>query len=137
MNENNRLKQFTLDARRTEPDYANIIPRLKDPHTIRLLHAAMGMATEAAEFLDMLKRHIFYGKEIDKTNAIEEIGDSSWYERIACDELNVEYIEMIAINVAKLKTRFPAKFNELEAINRNLILERETLEDSQNEKINS
>jgi hypothetical protein len=35
----------------------------------------------------MLKKHIMYGKEIDEVNAIEELGDSNWYEGLAIDVL--------------------------------------------------
>ncbi len=122
------MKQFTQDALRTEPDYQAAMERLQSVRTMRLLHAGIGMATEAGELLDMLKRHIFYGKPIDATNAIEEIGDSTWYERIACDELAVEYMEMVAINVRKLRARFPGKFTEDAAINRDLPAERKILE---------
>ncbi len=125
------MKQFTQDALRTEPDYQAAMERLQSVRAVRLLHAAIGMATEAGELLDMLKRHIFYGKPIDATNAIEEVGDSTWYERIACDELSVEYMEMVAINVRKLRARFPGKFTESAAINRDLTEERRILENSE------
>lgn len=123
-------ESFTKDAIRTEPNYDLVSERLKDKRTIRLLHAAMGLATEAGEFVDMLKKHIFYGKPIDTVNAIEELGDSTWYERIACDELGIQYIEMMARNVAKLKTRFPEKFTEGLANERDIATERRILETS-------
>ncbi len=119
---------ITVAALRTEPDYVLPIARLKDPNTVRLLHAAMGMVTESAEFLDMLKKHIFYGKPIDATNAVEEIGDCTWYERIGLSALDVEYAEMLLTNVRKLKARFPDKFNEASAVTRNLDKERQVLE---------
>ncbi len=65
-----------IDAiKRLEPDYSEIVKRLSDPYLARLLHVGMGLCTEAAEFLDQLKRHIFYGKEIDRTNLREELGE--------------------------------------------------------------
>lgn len=123
-------ESFTKDAIRTEPNYDLVSERLKDKRTIRLLHAAMGLATEAGEFVDMLKKHIFYGKPIDTVNAIEELGDSTWYERIACDELGIQYLEMMARNVAKLKARFPEKFTEGLANERDIATERRILETS-------
>ena len=122
-------ESLTEDALRTEPDYTGALFRLQDKRTIRLLHAAMGMATEAGEFLDMLKKYVYYGKPLDTVNAIEEIGDSTWYERIACDELDVEYLEMVAINIRKLKKRFPDKFSETHAIKRNTAAERRQMEE--------
>lgn len=121
-------KELVANARRTEPDYFTAIHRLKDPSTVRLLHVAMGLVTEAGEFLDVLKKHVFYGKPIDRVNLKEELGDSSWYERIGCDELEVGYLENILVNIQKLRARYPEKFTEEKAINRELGKEREILE---------
>jgi hypothetical protein len=49
-------------------DMPAIKERLSDESTIHLLHAATGMVTEAGELLDMLKKHIFYGKDLDLVN---------------------------------------------------------------------
>lgn len=125
------MQEFVTDAVRTEPtpaDYVKIAARLQDPRTLRLLHVAMGLATEAGEFVDQLKRHIFYGKPIDTVNLIEELGDTSWYERIGCDVLEVTLVEMLERNVAKLKARFPDKFTAEKAVVRDLVAERVELE---------
>lgn len=123
-------------AVRTEPsteDYLKADGRL-NPNTMRLLHAGMGLCTEVGELMDQLKRHIFYGKELDKVNLFEEGGDISWYLRILADALSdlrrgqCSFEQMIANNIAKLKIRFPGKFNEEQAINRDLTAERRTLE---------
>lgn len=122
------LDAITQAALRTEPEYTMAISRLKDPTTVRLLHAAIGLCTESGEFLGMLKKHIYYGSPIDPTNAVEEIGDASWYQRIALDELAVSQAEMLLINVRKLRARFPNKFTEESALNRDLAKERSVLE---------
>ncbi len=94
--------QYVSDAVRTESgNMAAIAERLDDAVTIRLLHAAMGMATEAGELVDMLKKHVFYGKGLD---------------------------EVMARNIAKLRARYPAKFEEALAITRDLAAERIILE---------
>jgi len=123
-------EQIVTDATRTEPDYALAATRLTDISTIRLLHVAMGLCTEAGEFVDMLKRHIFYGKPIDATNAIEELGDTSWYMRIGCAELEIAFADMLQRNVHKLKARYPDKFTEHRAMVRDLCVERSILEGS-------
>ena len=122
------LEQYVADALRTEPDYAEALKRLKDPQTVRLLHVAMGLCTEAGEFMDALKRHIFYGKPLDEVNLVEELSDSSWYMRVGVAALETKFIEMLELNVAKLKQRFPDKFSEDAAINRDLDAERKVLE---------
>lgn len=94
----------------------------------RLLHAAEGMCTESGEFIDMLKKHIYYGKKFDSVNAIEEIGDLLWYIAIACDELDVSIQQIMQINIDKLLARYPDKFSKEDAINRDLRKERALLE---------
>ena len=97
---------------------------------IRLLHAAMGLCTEAGEFQDELKRVLFYHKELDRINLIEEIGDVCWYLAVLCDTLEVSLEDVMARNIAKLKQRYPEKFASGLALNRNLYKEREALQDN-------
>lgn len=95
---------------------------------IRLLHASIGMCTETGELQDQLKKHIFYGKPLDTTNLVEEMGDLMWYVGIMCDTLKVSLEDVMIKNIAKLKARYPEKFTEDKALNRNLFDEREMLE---------
>lgn len=108
-----------------------VLPHGANMRTMRLLHAAMGMATEAGEFLDALKKHIFYGKPLDDTNLIEELGDMFWYCGIALDVLKISFEEIMQINHDKLATRYSKGFSEKEATNRDLNKEREVLENSE------
>ncbi len=88
----------------------------------------MGLTTEAGEFVDMLKKHIFYGKPIDYVNAKEEIGDTLWYTALAIDVLETTMNEVMTVNIDKLKARYPEKFTEFNAENRDLVTERKILE---------
>ena len=116
------MEEFVKDALRTEPSkekYAAAHARLADHQTMRLLHVAMGVASEAGEFVGILKAHIFYGKPLDefvKNKLISELGDQSWYQRIGCDTLEVAFAAMIERNVRELKTRYPEKFSEENAL---------------------
>jgi len=113
---------------RTEScDFEKIRGRLTDDK-IRLLHAAMGLATESGEFIDMLKKHIFYGKTLDLINLKEEIGDSQWYAGVAIDVLKTTLNEVLTVNIMKLRERYPEKFTEEAAINRDTNAERKILE---------
>lgn len=116
-------------AERTEPNYVEVAKRLKDPNTIRLLHAGMGLVTEAGEYMDCLKKFIFYGKPLDKVNLREELGDVSWYARIAASALGDTFIGIIFTNIKKLLARFPEKFTEHQANVRDLNTERKILEE--------
>ena len=123
------MKNYKKEALRTEQyDMEMIKKRLLDEDTIRLLHSAIGLSTEANEFLDMLKKHIYYGKKLDLPNVKEEIGDVFWYTAVAIDVLKTTFDEIMSVNIKKLKVRYPEKFTKENALNRNLDKERKILE---------
>jgi len=93
-----------------------------------LLHAAMGITTECGELVDILKRTIFYGKELDTINLKEEVGDCLWYISILLNYMGWTYEEIMLLNIEKLKARYPEKFTQEKALERNLPLERMILE---------
>lgn len=122
-------KKYVENALKTESaNFEAIAQRLGTPENIRLLHAAIGLATEAGEIQDQLKKAIFYGKTLDKVNLEEELGDLFWYIAIMSDALGVSFESIMDKNIAKLKARYGDKFSETAALERNLIAEREILE---------
>lgn len=130
-------KTYQKSALRTNgPDYEGAAGRVtggignRDWGTVEmdLLHASMGLVTEAGEFQDMLKKHVFYGKPLDKVNLKEEIGDLLWYCAIALEALDTDFQAVMQTNIDKLKARYPEKFTEEKAENRNLAKERKILE---------
>lgn len=124
-------KQYVKDALVTESaDFEAIGQRMSQPENIRLLHAAIGLATEAGEVQDQLKKAIFYGKPLDKVNLAEELGDIFWYMAIMADALGVDFDSIQNKNIAKLKARYGAKFTEAAALNRDLDTERKILENN-------
>lgn len=123
-------KEYLKEANLTDLEYYGpVMERLQNINTLRLLHAAMGLCTESGEFMDMLKKHILYGREIDLVNLEEELGDSGWYMALALDELNSSFEKMFGTNIAKLRARYPNKFTEKDALNRDLEKERKILEE--------
>lgn len=122
-------KEYIKNAIRTESrDFAAIGERLQSVENQRLLHGGIGLATEAGEFLDALKKHVFYGKEIDKVNLREEMGDIFWYCAIIADQLEVDFADVMQRNIDKLKARYGEKFTEQKANERDLDSERTILE---------
>lgn len=99
-------------AARTEADPTRLL-QLTSVEMVRLLHAGAGMVTEAGEFWDEIKRHLFYGQPLDRQHLQEEAGDLLWYVALACTALGVDLGEVMAANVRKLQVRFPDKFTEV------------------------
>lgn len=119
-------------AKRTEaPITGDLLRRLQ--HSARPMHAVIGLTTEVGELADAFKRHIYYGKPLDRINVCEEIGDLLWYLAILCDCMGTTIAKEQAINIEKLKSRYPDKFTNAAALNRDLAAERATLEGAQPE----
>ena len=76
----------------------------------RLLTASVGMCAEAGEFTEIVKKIIFQGKPVNEENLFHlkrELGDIMWYVAQACIGLNISLDEVLAMNVEKLKARYP------------------------------
>ena len=92
-----------------------------------LLHGIIGAATEAGELLEALARALG-GHKFDTVNLKEEVGDIFWYLAILSDNANFTFDESQRVNIEKLRKRYPNKFTEYDANNRDLDAEREILE---------
>lgn len=123
------MNNYIKDAIKTESvNFSEIRDRLPD-QTLRMLHAAIGISTEAGELLDSLKKHIFYGKTIDTVNLSEELGDLFWYMAIMADAMGYDSFDRImSTNIEKLRARYGDKFSDERAIHRDLGAERSVLE---------
>lgn len=101
--------------------------RLADRRTARLFHAVLGMCTEAAELLSAVDAHLANGDEIDELNVFEELGDSSWYWGLGADAMSFDPDSILERNIAKLRARYPGKFDADQAVNRDLDAEKRAL----------
>lgn len=80
------------------------------------------------KFLDLLKKKIYYGKEISKELMIE-LSEKMYSLILHYVILNgVDVNEILDKNIAKLKARYGEKFTSEKAINRDLEVERIILE---------
>jgi NTP pyrophosphatase (non-canonical NTP hydrolase) len=123
-----KSREYIAAAVRTESrDFEVIGERLQSERNQRLLHAGIGLATESGEFLDALKKHVFYGRELDTVNMVEEIGDLFWYCAIIADELGFDFESAMKTNIDKLRARYGEKFSESRANVRDLAAERDLL----------
>lgn len=99
------------------------------PSTIntRLFHGVIGLFTESTELMEAMRSAYVTGTW-DEVNLKEELGDQEWYQAILVDELkaNMESIQQRVIE--KLKARYPEKYSDDAAINRDVAVERKILE---------
>lgn len=99
-------------------DYEAIAERMQDPRNIDIMHAALGLSSEGGEVADALKKHVFYGKELDEENIMEECGDQLWYVTLALGAIGATLEQCIAYNTTKLCKRYPDGFSEDDAVAR-------------------
>lgn len=106
---------------RHDDDYEDFVDRLFQKRRSGedgLLHAAIGIAGEAGEILDCVKKSWVYGKEIDRAHLIEELGDLIHYYQMLCLVLNIDADVPVENNIAKLKRRYPNGYSDQAAIAR-------------------
>jgi NTP pyrophosphatase (non-canonical NTP hydrolase) len=92
------------------------------------LHMILGMLTEVGELADVFKKYMAYQKQIDWVNVKEEVGDLLWYVSNFCNINGFDLEEILQTNINKLRARYPEKFTQENAINRDLDKERTILE---------
>ena len=76
----------------------------------RLLTAAVGIAAEGGEFMEIVKKITFQGKPWNEDNIEHlkiELGDVMWYVAQACMALGVSLEEVLDRNIDKLSARYP------------------------------
>ena len=116
------LKEYMAEARKTR---VNLGSQLND-----LLHMQLGLVDEVGELAKNVKKHFAYGADLDVANVKEELGDMFWFMIGICDLLNIDPDTLLYINIAKLRKRYPNKFNRADALARNIDAEREVLQAS-------
>lgn len=94
----------------------------------RVFHGIVGIATEAGELAEVLVKNLEHDTPVDAINVQEELADQSWYTAILNDALNLDWEEGLQRNINKLRKRFPEKYTDENAVNRDLQAEREALE---------
>jgi NTP pyrophosphatase (non-canonical NTP hydrolase) len=84
----------------------------------RIINGLMGLNGEAGEAIDILKKHLFHGHELDKEHLAKELGDVAWYVAISADALGYDLETILQMNVDKLRKRYPDGFDAKRSINR-------------------
>lgn len=84
---------------------ADIVATLT-PEDAHALHMAVGVAGEAGELLDAVKKAAIYSKPIDRENVVEELGDLEFYMEGLRQGYGITREEVLAHNIAKLSKRY-------------------------------
>lgn len=84
----------------------------------RLANFSMGVAGEAGEVCDYLKKVLFHGHEMDKDILAKELGDVLWYVATLANTVDISLEDIAIKNIEKLQKRYPQGFSKEDSINR-------------------
>ena len=85
-----------------------------------LINGVMGLCGESGEVIDIVKKHLAQGHELDREKIIKELGDVAWYMAEIATVLDVELEEVLVQNIEKLKKRYPEGFSTEKSVNREI-----------------
>lgn len=77
------------------------------PDDFMIIWNALGLAGEAGEVVDAIKKAICHQQGLDRDKLVLELGDVLWYVAALCSSLGLDMGVVMAQNIAKLKLRFP------------------------------
>lgn len=78
----------------------------------------LGVAGEAGEVADLIKKHVGHGHDFDRAKLTKELGDVLWYVAALAELCGVPFEDVAAANVAKLRARYPTGFDPKRSQNR-------------------
>lgn len=83
-----------------------------------ILNGVMGLCGESGECIDLVKKHLFQGHELNKEGLIDEASDCFWYLASIATGLGIKLEDIAQHNVDKLKKRYPNGFEASRSRNR-------------------
>ena len=76
-----------------------------------LINGVMGLCGESGEAIDIVKKHLHQGHELDKEKLAKELGDIAWYLAETAWALDIPLEDILQGNIDKLRRRFPEGFS--------------------------
>ena len=83
------------------------------------IHMEMGIITETAEIIDILKKQLAYGKQVDWNHMTEEFGDAFWYIANYCEFIGFSFsnmVENIIVDLDDNDTKPTSIYTELQNV---------------------
>ena len=85
----------------------------------QLSNGLMGLNGEAGEAIDILKKHLWQGHELDKEHLAKELGDVAWYLAVSAFAIGYDLDTILQMNIDKLRERYKyGDFDSYLSINR-------------------
>lgn len=100
-----KMKSYREEVLRTCPGFKS------DSLREKLNLGVLGLAGESGEVVDVVKKHLFHGQELNREKLIKEMGDVRWYLEYMCAALGITIEDVETTNVEKLRARYPEGFS--------------------------
>ena len=91
-------------------------PQLSDKDI--LINGVMGLCGESGEAIDIVKKWLAQGHDLDKEMLRKELGDICWYLAETATALGYDLEDIMVANIEKLKKRYPEGFDADKSVNR-------------------
>ena len=104
INEYQKLAMKTLNPELSEKDV--------------LINGVMGVCGESGEAIDIVKKWLAQGHELDKEKLAKELGDICWYLAETATALGCSLEDIMTTNIEKLRKRYPEGFDSERSIHR-------------------
>ena len=83
-----------------------------------LINGVMGLCGESGEAIDIVKKWLAQGHDLDREKLAKELGDICWYLAETATALDLSLEDIMAANIEKLKRRYPDGFDAQRSIHR-------------------
>jgi NTP pyrophosphatase (non-canonical NTP hydrolase) len=88
------------------------------PTDTRLMHAALGIAGEAGEVVDLIKKSVINGRPMDVVELKKELGDLEFYLTLLRSACDIDREVVLEMNIMKLRDRYPDGYSDVASMNR-------------------
>lgn len=102
-------------------EYQNLAMRTLNPDLDKkdvMINSVMGLCGESGEAIDIVKKWLAQGHELDRERLAKELGDVAWYLAEAATALDLPLEQIFQGNIDKLKKRYPEGFDAQNSIDR-------------------
>ena len=83
-----------------------------------LINSVMGLCGESGEAIDLVKKWLAQGHELDRAHLAKELGDVAWYLAEAATALGMPLEDILRANLEKLERRYPDGFSTERSVGR-------------------
>lgn len=102
-------------------EYQTLAMRTLNPELSKkdiLVNGVMGLCGESGEAINIVKKWLAQGHELNKVHLAKELGDIAWYLAETAYALEIPLEDILQSNIQKLELRFPEGFSAERSISR-------------------